>query len=259
MARGTTASISFSDIPVLDRITQNVGLVAGRNLLIDILRECFSRDREYRWLGDSWGFNKTPSHLNLDPDAGIIDDDTTRLYIGSTYRYDITYLPAIVVRQTSSSYRPISFNQNRWLLEYEDQQIIDGYGEITFAKVPSKYVYSGMWEQRFDIKITSKSLEDTSTLTDAIMISLQSTYRLILQANGLFIKSVSSGGEQTENYGSKDPLFINTVSVEALSEWRREVLVSNLVERIQFCLSFDMSENDPPSMEVHHIDFELDS
>lgn len=241
MSRGITGYISFSDIPILDKITQNVGMAAGRNLIIDVLRECFSRDREFHWVPDPWGFNKTPSALGLDADAGVFDDATTRLYIGGTHRYDISYLPSIVVRQTGSSYKPVSFNQNRWELEYTDQQLIDGYGVTTYVNRPSSWSFVGMWDSTYEIKITSKSLLDTCELADTIMLHLQTTSNLILQQNGLFIRSVRSSGEQTETYGSNDPLFTVSITAEALSGWRRTIPISNLVERIQICLELDMS------------------
>lgn len=250
MTRGITGAISFSDIPMLDNIVANVGIMAGRNLIIDILRECFSRDREYSYHNDIWGFPKTPPAKDLDLNAGIDNDKTTRLFIGSVFRYDVSFTPALVVRQTSTTYKPISFNQNRWNIQYETQRIIDGYGNQTFLEVPSRYSFAGLWEQTFEVKIVSKSLEDTITLADIVMISLQHTYRDILQQSGLFIKQVRSNGEQNENFGAKDPLFSMTISIDALSEWRREIPISNLVERIQFCFNFDNTLNDVPPQET---------
>ncbi len=246
MGRGITGYISTSDIPVLDKITQNVGMEAGRNLLIDHLRECFGRDREYRWLGDPWGFNKTPSHVGLDADAGLIDDSTTRLYIGSTFRNDIAYLPSVVIRQTGSAYKPVSFNQNVWELEFTDQQLIDGYGVITYATRPYAYHFVGLWDSTFEIKITSKSLVDTTAISDHVMMNLTSTNRLSLQQNGLFVRNIRSSGEQTETYGANDPLYVSTVTIETLSEWRRTIPIYDLIERIHICFLLDIDLDDAP-------------
>jgi hypothetical protein len=251
MTRGITAAINFSDIPILDNIVANVGIVAGKNLIIDALRECFSRDREYSYRGDIFGFPKTPPNLGLDEDAGIADNTTTRLFIGAAFRYDVSYTPALIVRQTSTVYRPVSFNQNKWNIQYETQRMVDGYGLETFIEVPSRYSFAGFWEQTFEVKIVSKSLEDTNTLADIVLASLQTTYRDVLQQCGLFIKQVRSNGEQSENIGAKDPLFTQTISIDALSEWRREIPISNLVERIQFCFSFDVGSIDNSSSSEH--------
>lgn len=253
MGRGITGYISFSDIPILDNITQNVGMVAGRNLLIDVLRECFRRDREFHWVPDPWGFNKTPNHTGLPLDAGVNDDDTTRLYIGGTHRYDISYLPSIVIKQTGSSYRPVSFNQNKWELEYTDQQLVDGYGNVTYARRPSAYHFVGLWESTYEVRITSRSLVDTSEIADNVMLALQSTFHQTLQQNGLFIRSVSSSGEQVEAYGSNDPLFTVSITLNTMSEWRRTIPVSNLVERIQVCFMLDLVDSDPPPSEEARI------
>lgn len=250
MTRGITGAISFSDIPVLDNIVANVGIMAGRNLIIDILRECFSRDREYSYHHDIWGFPKTPPARALDLEDGIENDKTTRIFIGSVFRYDVAFTPALIVRQTSTTYKPVSFNQNRWTIQYETQKMVDGYGHTSYMEIPSRYSFAGMWEQSFEVKIVSMSLEDTITLADIIMISLQHTYRDILQQSGLFIKQVRSNGEQNESNGAKDPMFTMTISIDALSEWRREIPISNLVERIQFCFNFDISASDPPAQDV---------
>jgi len=83
-----------------------------KNILIDTLRDVFSRDRHFKYVSDVFGFPKTPSHLGLSPGAGLDDEETTRIFIGSTYRYDIKFNPSIIVKNTGSKYNPISFNQN---------------------------------------------------------------------------------------------------------------------------------------------------
>lgn len=249
MTRGTKSFV-FSDIYNLDHIVQHTGILAGRNLLIDVLREVFARDREYRYLRDIYGFPKTPSHVGLDPDAGVVDDSTTRLYVGSAYRYDISYLPAIIVRQTSSSYIPVSFNQNRWVIEYEQQRVVDGYGNISYIRAPSHYTYAGAWNQTFEAKVMAKSLEDVVSIADLVLISLQGTYRPILQQNGLFVRTVSAGGESVENIGANDPYFSISITVSTRSEWRREIPISTLVDRIQFCFNIDLVNSDVPATDL---------
>jgi len=249
VARGIKNFV-FSDIYNLDNIVQHTGILAGRNLLIDVLRENFARDREYHYVKDAFGFPKTPSHLGLDPDAGVLDNATTRLFIGSAYRYDISYLPAIIIRQTSSTYVPVSFNQNRWVEEYEKQKTVDGYGNIDFITVPSHYVYAGAWNQTFEVKIMAKSLEDTLHIADVVMVSLQNKYRLILQQNGLFVRTVSAGGESVESIGGNDPFYSISITVNTRSEWRRQINISNLVDRITFCFTVDLVNADVPASDM---------
>lgn len=246
MTRGSGYFV-LSDLYDLDYFVQNTGISAGRNLIIDILRDHFARGKEYKYDRDIFGFPKTPSHLGLDPNAGLEDNSTTRLYIGSAYRYDITYLPAIIVRQTSSAYKPISFNQNKWVLQYERQKIIDGYGNVDYLSVPYAYTFAGAWDQTFEVKVVSRSLEDVVALADICLVSLQATYRDTLQQNGLFVKTVSAGSETAESIGGNDPLFSMSISVSTYSEWRREIPVSNLVDRLQLSFVIDIVNTDVPA------------
>lgn len=237
----------FSDIYELDSIVRNVGIVHGRTLLIDTLREVFARCREYRYVTDIYGYPKTPDHTDLDPDAGMSDEETTRIFIGTMYRYENSFLPAISVRQTSSSYKPISFNQNRMTLEYDKQRVEDGYGNVDVIRVPARYTFAGAWDQSFEIKVTSNSQEDTAAIADLVMVSLQGKYRPILQRHGLFIKQITAGGETAESINSNDPVFSMSITANTFSEWRREIAVSNLVERIQLCFNVDMIDTDTPA------------
>ena len=90
----------LSDIFGLENIVQTTGIVHGKNILIDALRSIFAQDREYRYVSDVYGFPKTPSHLGLDPEDGLENEETTRIFIGSTYRYDIKFHPSIIVKHT---------------------------------------------------------------------------------------------------------------------------------------------------------------
>lgn len=248
--RGITGNISPSDIPVLDKIVQNVAMEAGRNLLIDILREGFGRDRYYRWVPDNWGFAKIPDHRGLAAEAGAFDDATTRLFIGAQFKNAGAFLPAIIVRQTSMAYRPVSFNQNKWELEYGRTPIVDADGAISYISAPVAYSYVGLWDSNFEIKIISRSLNDTTRLHDLVAIMLQSTYRYTLQHNGLFVKEVRSSGEQTEDFGANDPYYITSISVDTLSEFRRRIPVSDAVQRIQLCIDVNSITTDPPPSSI---------
>jgi hypothetical protein len=240
----------FSDIYQLDHVIKHSGIMVGRNMLIDILREIFRRDREYHYVNDKFGYPKTPSHLGLPTDAGKEDELTTRIYIGGTHREDISFFPAVTVRSSNISNYPISFNQNRGTYRYGFQKIVDGYGVQTIVRVPTAIVYTGAWEQSFEIKVSSRSLEDAQSIADIILLSLEGTYRDDLQQNGLFIKSISSSGQQEENIGEADPIYHFSINVNTFSEWRREIPISNLVDRIQICFNFDISPNDIPATEL---------
>lgn len=247
MARGS-GQLVYSNQYSIDHIVSDTGMLQGRNLLVDYLRTAFARDVEFRFLTDVFGYPKTPSHLGLSSDAGLPpDSSSTRIFIGTSYRYDATFLPAITVRSTSSNYHPISFNQNSGVVLYDWSRIIDGYGNETILKLPSAIQFVGAWDQVFEVKITSKSLEDCVTIADQAKMALQHTYRLDLQQNGLFIKRVSAGSETAENINNNDPLYHISLSVETYSEWHREIPMSNLVERINYCFQADAVSTDIPA------------
>lgn len=247
---GGSGTQIFSDVFNLDYVVQNGGIQVGRNMIIDMLREIFARDSEFHYVKDPYGYPKTPALEGLDDTAGIDDDLTTRLFIGSTYRYDITYLPAITVRPTNIAYKPISFNQNQGTVSYGRQRVVDGYGNETFVRVPLSFVSAGGWDQTFEVKISTYSPEDTFALTDVVLQSLQGTYRNVLQDNGLFIKRISGGGEVAENINQNDPIFHSVLNVETYSNWRREIPIANMVDRVLFCMDIDITNADVPATDL---------
>src|SRR5271169_3300510 len=89
---------AISDIFNLENIFELGGMVYSKNILIDTLRDVFSADRQYKYVSDVFGFPLTPSELGLSPSAGLDDAETTRIFIGSSYRYDIKFNPSIIVR-----------------------------------------------------------------------------------------------------------------------------------------------------------------
>jgi hypothetical protein len=248
LSKAGSGQIVYSNQYNIDNVVMHTGMAHGRNLLIDYLRQAFSRDKEFIWRTDIFGFAKTPSHLGLSPDTGLLpDDSSTRIFIGSQFRSDMTFLPAITVRTSSMSYHPISFNQNAGLVLYEWQKVIDGYGVETILKLPSAVQFVGAWDSSYEIKVSSKSLEDTVAVADLVMFLLQHRYRLDMQRNGFFIKKMSAGAETAENINNNDPLYHISISLDAYSEWAREIPISNLIERVRFCFEVDAVDTDIPA------------
>src|SRR5688572_9352225 len=138
-----SGQILFGDTYTLDHVLTHTGINTGRNLIIDTLRKIFSREKEWHYVKDIFGFPKTPSALEMDPEAGILDDQTTRIFIGATYRYDISFLPAITVKPVNITYKPVSFNQENSSIKYGIQKLVDGYGNEEFIKVPTAVIHAG--------------------------------------------------------------------------------------------------------------------
>lgn len=236
-----------SDVFNLESIVQQIGVAQSKTLVIDCLREVFRRDREFVYRDDIYGFPLVPSHLGLDPEAGLVDEDTTRILIGGSYRYDIKFNPSISVKNTGTRYVPISFNQDRLNVIYTNERVVDGYGNETIIRSPAYHTLVGAWDQTIEVKIVTENEADREELTDIVMVALQGTRRMELQNEGVFIKSMSTGGE-TETPYSNGHLYMISVNLDIRSEWKSHIPIKNLIEKIGLCISFDRFDStDPPA------------
>jgi len=231
----------LTDIFNLENVVQQVGIVSGKNILIDTLRDIFSQDREFAYKSDVFGFPKTPSHLGLDSSAGLDDDETTRIFIGSTFRYDVKFNPSIIVKNTGSRYVPISFNQNLLGIINRKEIITDGYGNSSTIFTPAYHTIVGAWDQTFEVKVIAENEIDREEIADIVQVTLMGTRRMDLQRAGLFIKSISTSGESEEKY-SNDYLYMVSINVDARSEWKVHIPISSTIERIGVCLAFRTTE-----------------
>lgn len=228
----------ITDIFNLENVVQQTGIVHGKNILIDTIRDIFARDREYKYVADVFGFPKTPSHLGLDPSAGLDDNETTRIFIGSTYRYDIKFNPSIIIKNTGSKYVPISFNQNLLGIIHRKEILTDGYGNSSTIYTPAYHTLVGAWDQTLEVKIIAENEVDREEIADIVQVSLMGTRRLDLQHAGLFIKSISTSGESEEKY-SNGYIYMMSINIDARSEWKVHIPISNTMERIGVCLTFN--------------------
>ena len=236
----------ITDIFNLENVVQQTCMVASKNILIDTIRDIFRRDREYKYVEDVFGFPKTPSHLGLDPAAGLDDNETTRIFIGSSYRYDVKFNPSIIVKNTGNRYKAISFNQDWMGMTHRKELITDGYGNQTTIVVPEAQTLVGAWDQTFEIKVVAETEMDREEIADIVMVSLIGSRRKELEIAGLFIKSLSSGGEAEQPYAN-DYLYTVSINLEIRSEWKILIPVSDVIERIVLCVDFNALDTDPPA------------
>ena len=238
----------YSDLFQISDFVIQTAVSQGKNLLIDTLREYFKQDSLYRYLTDAFGFPLTPNMTDLPPD--IQEDRTTRIYIGDIFRMDKRYWPAIIIRYSSGKYKPVSFNQNQ-TTRYRLDMVIDGYGERSFIRVPTHHIITGAWEQSFDVMIATESIPDREELTDIVSSFLIGATRQETYESGLFIKSVSLGSEREEDWGN-DKVYMQSITVDTYSEWRREVPIdaNALVETINFCFNYGILGSDSFSNDI---------
>lgn len=233
MVSGTGFRV-YSDLFNLDNFVQQTAVSQGKNLIIDVLKEHFARDTMYRYETDGFGFAKTPDLTDMPPD--IQDKRTTRIFIGDVYRYDKRFWPAITVRHSSGRTKHISFNQE-YTNKYRVDLVLDGYGGRSYVQVPSHIVVAGAWDQTFEVQIAAEDPQDREELSDILAAFFQGVVRNDLTNAGLFIRSVSISGEREEDWGN-DKVFLQSLSLECYSEWRREIPHNNLVETINFCFQY---------------------
>jgi len=214
----------FSDNDVI----QQVAIVHPKNLVIDGLRKIFRTDSVFTYRDDEYGFPLTVDLTGKDLDT----EETTKILISDMYRYEVKFFPAIVIKSGGGSYKPISFNQNM-TYKHRVDYIENDYGARRAVSTPSHRVYDGRWELSFDIQIHSESYSELEELVDITSIALQYSLWNELRENGLFIKGLSIGAESAEPYAN-DYVYSQNITISTLSEWRVEIPIENIVEKIVF-------------------------
>lgn len=218
----------YSNFFADNHIIQNVSIVQPKNLLIDVLRKYFSQDNVYTYRADEYGFPATPDLTGKTVD----DPDTTKILISDVYRYEVKFYPAITVKTGTGNYVPLGFNQN-YSNKYRKDILEDSKGVMREVLTPTHRVYAGVWEMNFEISIYSESHSELEEITEITKLILQYVAWNELRANGLFIKTLSVGAESAEPYAN-DYVFSHTISISTRSEWRVEIPLENVVEKMVF-------------------------
>ncbi|MFA5023440.1 MAG: hypothetical protein WC523_00585 [Patescibacteria group bacterium] len=175
--------------------------------------------------------------LGTDPSAGLDDEETTRIFIGSSYRYDVKFNPSIIVRNTGSRYSPISFNQDYLGTINRKEILTDAYGNQTQIYTPAYFTRVGAFDQTIEVKVIAESEIDREEIADIVQIVLMGSRRQDLQNAGVFVKTLATSGETEVPYAN-DYLYMTSVNLEIRTEWRIHVPISDVCERIGLCLTF---------------------
>ncbi len=218
----------FSNFYSDNSIIQQVATVQPKNLLIDSLRKTFALDNIYTYRADEFGFP-----LVTDLTGGDIDsENTTKILITDTYRYELKFYPAITIKAGNSQYKPLSFNQEG-TVKYRRDQVEDEFGSRRVVSTPTHRVYAGRWDSNFEITLLSESQTELEALADIVTLVLQYTLWNELRANGLFIYRLSIGPENAEPYAN-DYVYNRTISISTYSEWRVEIPIDSVIEKLVF-------------------------
>lgn len=219
-------------------IVQNSLMVHPKNIVIDFLRREFSTDSEYTYRSDEYGFPLVRDLTSVDIDSEL----TTKILISDAFRFDIKFFPNIIVSAKGGSYKPLSANQNA-AIKYRTDVVEDIYGDRIVVKTPTHRVYAGLWDLNLEIQINTESHTETEELADLVAIMMQ--YKLFhdLRAAGLVIKTLSVGAESAEQYAN-DYIYSQSISIGGMSEWRVEIPVENLVEKMVFNITSTKTPSD---------------
>lgn len=220
-----------------NNVIQQTAVTHPKTLLINCLRSYFSHDNLYTYKSDEYGF---PLIKDLTGDT-LEESDSTKILISDIYNYEVKFFPSIVVKCNGGSYRPISFNQNG-TIKYRSTKAVDNYGTERIVAVPSHRVYTGAWEINFDISIMTESQRELEELTDIVSLILQYSAWDELSGAGLFIKTLNIGGESAEEYAN-DFIYMQNISLSTRSEWRVEIPILNLIEKVIFKLECSKTPN----------------
>jgi hypothetical protein len=211
-------------------VIQQSAIVHPKFLLIDGLRKIFRNDSIFTYRDDEYGYPLTPDQTGIDIDSEL----TSKILISDTYRYEVKFFPAIVIKSNGGAYKPISFNQEM-TLKYRKDVVENEYGMRRVVSTPTHRIYAGRWDMNFDVMIYSESQSELQELTDIVSLALQYSLWNELRANGLFINSLRISGESAEPYAN-DYVYNTTISLNTLSEWRVEIPIENIVEKITFSI-----------------------
>lgn len=220
----TVSSNFFRD----NYITQQSLIKHPKNLIIDTLRKNFSRDDTFTYRQDEYGFPLTPDISGESYDT----DFSTRILISDAYRYEVKFFPAIIVKANGGTYKALSFNQNG-TIRYRKDIIEDAFGGRRLVTTPTHKVYAGAWDINMEIQILADSHTELIELVDITSMILQYTDWQELRANGLLIKTMSVGAENSEPY-INDYIYSQSITLNCRTEWRVEIPINNLVEKVVF-------------------------
>ena len=251
-----TGNLIRSDLYAIHNVIQNSFFSYAKELLIETLKEEFSKDSFYHFVRDQWGFTKTPDLTDVPSDAGLKDDVTSRLFIGEAFRYDGKFYPAILVRGGSFKYVPISMSRNEGVVQNKTIRVLDGYGNEKLFTTPSHFALAGAWEGSITIDIWAGDLKARDDLLEIVSAILTFTNFKSLVNAGLLVKPVSVGSP-SESDDLKDKIYKQSITCDVRTEWRQHIPIDSVVDAITFCIEFgDLSQTPKaiaPNLQVNSL------
>lgn len=250
-----TGSTQKSDLYGIFNYIQNTSVLYPKELIIECLREFFSQDSYYHYVRDPWGFPKTPPEKDMDLDAGLHDNTTTRLFIGEYFRQDVQFFPAILVRHGGHRSVPLSMSRNKFSVQWESTLVVDGYGNEKIIQTPAFIEQGGAMEGSFSIEVQARSQRDRDELIDLLFIYFTDAGWQDLSASGVSIKPGGVNvGSPSEADDRNDKLFKQIITIDTRTEWYRQIPVKTTIDVIKICIEIGDTNKDPfipvPELEI---------
>lgn len=233
----STGNFFKSDLPRLHHVVQNSMIVYPKEIVLAVLRDHFSHDTYYHYVKDQWGFPNTMDHTDMPLEAGLHDNSMTRLFIGENYRQKGIFYPGIFIKNGGTKSVPISINREDSSVQWEIRSFEDGYGNVTFFKNPKSLIFAGAWEGSIIIDIKARDPRTRDELIQEVGLCFTDIAFKKMQKAGIICKPMSVGSP-SEQDDRNDKLFIQSITMDVRSEWRREIPVNNVVEIINFSVEF---------------------
>jgi len=234
----------ITDLYDLFDVTQSSMVRYPKEVIIFTLREVFEKDSFYHFSSDDWGYPNTPDHTDLNPEAGLFDDGTTRIYIGEQFRNDVIYYPSVLVKSGGFRSVPISLNRDQYVVGYKTVIFYDGEGNERLVQQPDKFILSGAWEGSMSIEVSARGLRARDDLVEIIVLLFKDWKWNELNRAGISIKPTISAGAPSESEDRNDKLYRQTITLELRTEWRREIPISGVLEAINICVDLGHTVDD---------------
>lgn len=229
-----------TDLYKLYNYSQNSFISYPKEIFIETLREVFAKDSYYHYVKDNFGYPLVTDHTNQLPEAGIQDDSSTRIFIGEAFRNDASYYPHILVKNSGARGLNLSFNRDKYLVQWENLLFEDGYGNQKIIKHPAFFSQNGIWEGTITLDVAAKSPQARDEIVEIACITFVDINFDDLKNSGIVVKppSIGSASESEDRTGKAHKQSIN---FEYRYEWHREIPIRDVIDVITFC--FDIGQN----------------
>jgi hypothetical protein len=238
----TGSIFSYSDIFSIYGVVESTHLSVIKQLIIAQLRSVYSQDSFYSYRENQWGFPEVVDETGLSPDAGMHDNLTTRVYISEFNPLVSAFYPSMIVKGGQIKYLPMSLNRERDTIRYSVALVYDGYGNSKEIHVPEALCFAGFFESDINIDIASNDVKTVDDLTNINMLIFSDVMSKALERSGVIIKGVSASAMTTVP-DRNGLLFKTTLTLNILSQWRREIKIDNFISIINLCVDFTNNIN----------------